>query len=95
MRNTARVVSLTCHRNTLARHRAKTMRNDVKRAVSQRMNGALAGYAVVLWTDRNEAVAYWDGAESLGSGFFEDHVNTILRRQIAKRDRGLGEDDAS
>ncbi len=82
------VVSLSVHKNTLARRRAKRYRREIADCAylaERNFDAPIAGYCVVMWTGDAEAVAFWDGTEALGPVFLEDHVNTILRRQVARK----------
>ncbi len=82
------VVSLTAHKNSIARRRAKEYRLEIAdcgRWAERNFDAPLAGYAVVMWTGDGEATAFWEGASELGPVFLEDHVNTIMRRTVARR----------
>ena len=98
-----KVVSLSVHKNNLARRRAKRYRREIADCghwADRNFDAPISGYVVVMWTGDAEAIAFWDGTEALGPVFLEDHVNTILRRQVARKvTRGLLDmddpDDAS
>lgn len=80
-------VSLTVHKNTLRKRRARRLCDDIRQCAkraAEDYGDRLTGYAVVLWTG-NEGKAYWDQGD-LGGVFVEDHVSTILRRQVGMRD---------
>lgn len=79
--------SLTVHKNTRAKRRARRLCDDIRqcaRRASEDYGDRLTGYAVVIWS-KDEGKAYWDQG-NLGGVFVEDHVSTILRRQVAMRD---------
>ena len=83
------VVSLSVHKNNLARRRAKQYRREIAecaRWAVRNLYKPLAGYVVVLWTEDGEGTAFWEGSEGLGPVLLEDHVNTILRRSFGKLD---------
>ena len=83
------VVSLSVHKNNLARRRAKQYRREIAdcaRWAVRNLDKPLAGYVVVLWTEDGEGTAFWEGSEGLGPVLLEDHVNTILRRSVGKLD---------
>ena len=83
-----RPVSLTLHKTNQARRKAKQYRRDIAdcgRWAARNFDSPLAGYAVIMWGTDGEGTAFWDGNELLGPVFLEDHVNTILRRTVARR----------
>lgn len=88
-------IKLAAHKNTLAQRRAKRVRQEIKDCADYAMrnlNGRLQGYAVIVWSDAKESRAFWDGTGA--GGYVEDHVNTILRREVGMRDaRAMMEPD--
>lgn len=78
-----RVASLSAHRNTLRRHRAKQMIRNLHHSVDafQRSYGHdIAGYAVVAWNRDGDAKAFWDGSEGLGACPVSVFVQRTLER---------------
>lgn len=65
---TARVTSLTVHKSQRARRHAKNMaynaRGDVAE-IHQRLGTSFSGYVLVGWSDKGNAIAFWDGASAL------------------------------
>ena len=83
------VVSLSVHKNNLARRRGKQYRREIAdcaRWTVRNFDKPISGYVVVMWAGDAESIAFWEGSEDLGPVLMEDHVNTILRRAIAMRD---------
>jgi len=82
-------VNFSLHKTNLARRRAKLVCRDIGRFVTdaQRCLGKeIAGYALVIWTEKGEAVADWVNGDALGGYPVEDFAKHMLARTKNKYD---------
>ncbi len=82
----SKVTSLSVHKNTAGRRRAKQVRDRLRfvTAAAQRHLGTnLQGYAVVFWDGRGNTYTDWVGREALGACPIDEFAKNLLSQSRA------------
>lgn len=79
------VTKLTVHKNQQDRRRAKDIAGNIRAVLREAqvvMGTGISGYAMVIWDENAQSLAYWAGTDTLHPCPIADYMaNTIRKTQ--------------